>query len=497
MWTLNKFFKALTISRKPEKPTIETIQKPVATTQLYYDVQVAEGDEALKRRGVGREYLKKLMYDPEIAQCCDTRRDYVASTPLLLNTDNEELKEFIENEILKHSSEIIGAIWTAVLYGYSVCGIEWTKRNDGSIGLGRFVLMPLEYYSVRASGQWQGTVDGILTDLDPLKYLVTVRNPTYENPKGESLLSRLLWTAQFKTNGQNFWIKFLERFATPTTWGKTDAQTVQLPDGTETDTVSLLSDALAESFNNKTIATDSTTEIGTLEPNHGGEPFKLFDDQMKNEIQKLILGSGAVSQTENNNRASGKTGENTLEQKINNDLRLCLASLQELIDKLIYVNSQWGKSFNYSICEIELQTAEDIKENIAARDKILTETGLKFSTEYYKKQYGFDDTDIATTPTPNEPSFSFALSENKFTPEIQAIENLATMGQPQPIDPQIIIAKLEEIERNGGGFEESKLAFAEMAKLDNAELIELYANALYSSHVLGYVHLEERIKSNG
>jgi hypothetical protein len=55
-----------------------------------------------------------------------------------------------------------------------------------------------------------------MTEIDvnaiSLKFFLTRRKPTFKQPYGDPLLSKLYWLWFFRTNTTKFWVKFLERF---------------------------------------------------------------------------------------------------------------------------------------------------------------------------------------------------------------------------------------------------------------------------------------------
>lgn len=493
---LFKFFlPKRSIARPSQQMTKSTaMYLPDILNNINLDLVAKEADKVILNLGKSRDYLKVLEYDAEVYQCFDTRRDFVVTTPINIKSDNEDLESFLKSELSKRTPELMRSMYDAVKYGYNVSAIQYKQNSDGTIGLGGFVAMPMEYFNPRQSGQWQGQINGVETDLNPLQWHVLVRNPTYEMQRGESVLSRVFWSCQFKKQGQNFWAQWLERWASPTLVGKSPAD--MLPDG-ETTMISDMAATLAEAVRNRVIVVNDSQDVTALETGGTGDAFLSFDSTMKNEIQKIILGSGSVSQTENNNRASGRTGENTLEQKVNSDLRLMVEGLQMLADDLIEINRLYGVDFGLGAkAEISVQTTEDIKLDLAARDKLLTESGVKLTNEYWKRTYALTDTDIAEsqaieqqTPTPQTVQASFSLADNKFTAEQMAIEDLgdSALKLGSPINPDDIIKALE----SDGDPVQNLLSLLDKSNEAWNEALEKH---LFAAHVLGYVHTEETAK---
>jgi hypothetical protein len=485
-----------------------------------YDTVVAESDLILKSLGRSRSALRAIEYDSEVAACLDIRRNFVVSTPLKFESENAELQEFVEQEIGTRTEEIMTVFFNAITYGYCVAGVEWKVNEDKSVGINRFILLPIDKFSVRRSGTWQGTINGVTMDLDPLQYMVLVRNHSYEMPMGEPLLSLLIRPVEAKKNVLNFWLRFLERFGTPTLVGKTPND-VKLPHPTIADEyinrTDDLSSTLANGQSAKTIVINEDQEITALETSSNGDQFLQSDSTLKNEIQKIILGSGGTVQTENNNRASGRTAEDTLDQKINSDLKVMLRGVQMLIDALIEVNRMWGsKQFGDAKCVVSIQTEEEINELLAARDKTLYDMGAKFKKEYFADTYAIDikylddplpPPDMSGLPDnpqdkqnqdkQEKPKGKFSLSlADTVTGEQKAVDNLADKAKDkagQPIDPELIKLAIETADNQ----EEAVKNLLSLLSYENAEFTDTVAESVYAANLLGYAHLQETIERIG
>jgi hypothetical protein len=473
----------------------ETASRAILLNSYSYDQAAMEADKILDKLGRGREYLKAVEYDAEVSNCYTTRRDFVTSTPLNYVSDDENTQDFINAQLNQRSHEIMTALYSCVGYGYVVVAINYKNNDDGTIGINEIRAMPLEYFRVSQTGVWSGLIDGVYRELDKWRFTVLVRNQTFENMKGEALFSRVFWSVEFKRNGQNFWAQFLERFCSPIILGKSPADYAQDETGKQINRVQELANTLAASVRNRVISVNDDQDVTTLEASGNGESFHLFDSTLKDEIQKLILGSGAVTQTENNNRASGRTGESTLEQKINSDLRLMLLGVQDIANKLIDINNLYGKKLKGKIT-VAIESAEDIKADVAARDKVLTECGVKFTPDYFKRIYNLKDTDIdIATPEPippqlqqpaPTPSADTQLSISGTTPDQRVIDNLGdyllALGSPLEQD-EVLNALAGE-----GDIDEIMLALVEKT---NDKWLVNFENVLENARLLGYVHMNE------
>jgi phage gp29-like protein len=477
------------------------VRQPVSINK--YQLNQLTGDVDLVLRGIGRsrEYLKILEFDAEVYQCMSTRSDFVSSTPLNVRCNDQRTAKFITEELQPRFAEIMTTLFEVVKYGYTVTGIEYRQREDGLIGLGRIVAMPIEHFTVEHSGRWRGTMDGIEQHLDEganyYRLIPLVRNPTYENPKGDSLLSRSYWSFQFKRDAQGFWAQWLERFGMPLIKGSTADGDAMLQSGKTR--IEELADSLAAAYRNKVIALndDQTAELDN--PPQTGNHFEIFDATFKDEIQKIWLGSGGVTNTANNNRASGQTAENTLEQKINADLRLMAQGINAIIERLIKLNNEFAfASFSNEPCTVEVQTSEDIRADVAARDDLLYKQGVRFTPDYYTATYGIQPSHFTIEKVAEPLSALFELpapeTAQKFTPEQQTLEEMADgllASGIQPIDPKLIIKAIESIDPQSlTAQDDLKRELLKLVKVDNAEFTDTLYEALFSANLAGYGDLE-------
>jgi hypothetical protein len=95
--------------------------------------------------------------------------------------------------------------------------------------------MPFEFYFPQQDGTCctAPTAPASRGRCIPEKYLIPVINPTYANPYGDALLSRLYWLWFFRTHGWQYWVQWLENFGAPFLVGKTSNAVVDPLKGTK------------------------------------------------------------------------------------------------------------------------------------------------------------------------------------------------------------------------------------------------------------------------
>jgi phage gp29-like protein len=222
------------------------------------------------------------------------------------------------------------------------------------------------------------------------KFILTLNNPSFENPYGEALLSRAYWAWYFRFNGWNFFAKFLERAGIPLLVGKsTDTQRMGA--------------ALSRAHANSVIAVDRDDSVDLLS-NGGanqGNAFDVFEAAVVRRIEKLILGQTLTSGTDggSGNRALGDVHNDVRGDKKFADIEREKVGIQTLVKALCELNE-------YPILSVAYSGAVDLDADRAARDAILTEKlGVEFSDTYISSKYSLESDDFTrrtavTAPLP-------------------------------------------------------------------------------------------------
>jgi phage gp29-like protein len=99
---------------------------------------------------------------------------------------------------------------------------NYALTSDSKFTLNEIVVKPLEWFEPKNDGRliYRQNAEIDVNAKYPLKFFLTRRKPTFKQPYGDPLLSKLYWLWFFRTNTTKFWVKFLERFGTPILLGK-------------------------------------------------------------------------------------------------------------------------------------------------------------------------------------------------------------------------------------------------------------------------------------
>src|SRR5574343_251664 len=461
-------------------------------------------DDKLLELGVTRAQLRKLQYDDEIAAAIETRREAVIATPWHLEPYSSRNHKFIWNEIEPHILAVLRSAWNAVPYGYSVQEVVYRTTPEGRIGIASVVEKPMEWFRPEYDGTlyYDHPLEGTVAVDTAVKFLLTVRESSYRNPRGEALFSRLYSAWFLRTHGWRYWIQFLERVGIPFLIGTTE--------GDVEDMLARLKDAVQ----NATIAVGGGEKVEFMTGTSGGSPFEAFEDRLERRIQKLILGqTGTTDVSNSGSYAAAKVQEHVKDDRRNSDIRLCMATAQKLVNALWVLNK-----FPGDIPTFKQEDGTGLQPERADRDSKLITAGIvkRYSLDYLIRSYDFEKGDIEipdetmqNTP-PTDPQQSAqdsgtpkdntqagdttdgeSFSASTATPKQQVIEGIVDgllEREGQAISPEALYSAI----RGATGPEDldERLAVL-LAGISRDKRTEIRERALFSADLIGYAHASQ------
>lgn len=478
--------------QKKTKPKSAGLMTEVAVEKLAFSMgRAADIDEVLRGAGLSRQKLSVLLADDEISQAMETRLDSVLNAPWRFAEDHGEQTLFLKELLTKWHFEIVSGAWEALPYGYSVMEAVFEFDAQSRITLNEIVVKPLEWFEPKNDGQLifrkpQSSLEVDVFKTYPLKFFLTRRKPTFKQPYGDPLLSKLYWLWFFKTNSTKFWVKFLERFGSPLLVGKVGG------DGRNQDDIDAMTTALLNAHAQSVISIDSEDDVNTVGTNFSGagsSAFEAFDRVMTKRIQKVVLGQTMTSENDGGgSKALGVVHNEVRMDKRNSDLRMITPTVQEIIDSICLLN-------NFEKHTVILGGEQDLNVDVVERDLKLKNLGVEFNQQYVMETYGIKaehfkmteagiplNTQFKALP---QRAFSFAASTKKLSPEQQEVEEL-TDGQ-RSID---LLDQKQVNELIQSSETPEALAFNLMRLMPSASESQFTANlemALYAADVLGYV----------
>ena len=377
-------------------------------------------DIVLRKQGKDITIYKELLCDSHVFACVQSRKAGVLSLDWEINRglDKDQNAEEIEN-VLKRLNvhKLIADILDATQYGFQPLEIMWKREKSGHVMPARVIAKPPEWFCFDDDNNLKfRTKENYYGELVPdKKFLLVQNNPTYNNPYGERTLSRVFWNVTFKKGGMKFWVVFTEKYGMPHLIGKhprgaSKAETDSLADMLE----EMVQDAIA------VIPDDSSVEIKEASKSSSAEIYEKLIDKMNSEISKAILGQTLTTEIgSSGSYAAANTHMQVRQDIIDSDKKLVESTINQLIRWIYEINFP-----NADIPVFELYAPEDVDLTLAQRDKILSETGVKFTKEYFIKAYGLEEEDFDIREDiipPQVPNFK----------EFKEQEETAPLGQEQ------------------------------------------------------------------
>lgn len=389
------------------------LTKEIATRQKYVDYFtyfdiLPDPDPILEERGDLFEVYKKLLQDPQVWTCYQSRKSGTLSKNWSIDRGKAETKKTkIIEELFNNLdiNKIITDILDAPFFGISVLEVIW-KRQNNLILPQKLIAKPPEWFGFDDNNILVLKSKTLTPDyLPPRKFLLAQHNAGYLNPYGTRILSKCYWPVSTKKGGLQFWLMFTERYGMPFLTGK-------LRDGMNQDEIDNFVDALGNLIQDAVITIPEGTDIQMMEAGGKGASADIYQKLLEHcdeSISKAILGQTLTTDIgSTGSYAASKTHFEVRQDIIETDTRLVEKTFNRLIKWIDELNWYSGNTPEFSMWE-----EEDVDKDLAERDKILADTGIKFTKKYYMKTYGFDEEDIELLQPESNESQEFAAPEFK------------------------------------------------------------------------------------
>ena len=437
-------------------------------------------DPILRKIGKSFETYAEIRADAKVSACTESRKAGCLSMQWDLTGDkaSDKATQIIKEALLRlDMPRLISEILDAFLWGYQPLEIMWEERQ-GLILPAKVVGKPPHWFAFDSANNLRFlSVDypnG--QELPERKFLLAQHHANYVNPYGEKILPKCFWPVTFKKGGWKWWVTATEKFGTPFILGK-------VPRGTDTNEQEQLLEALDQLVQDAIAILPNDSQVEILDGNSGKNasstsPHKDLIDQCNAEIALAIVGQTLSSEVgSTGSYAAAKTHNDVREEIVASDKRMVERALQQLVN--------WTYELNWSGVppQFGLYLPQDVDKILAERDKILTETGVKFAKNYYVKAYGLseDDFEIAVA---KEAGSEFAapaqgLSTGTYMPKDESVHLMA----------EKLIEPVRELLLKGQSFEEVKEEIFKLyPRLNTDKLEESLHIALYMANLGGIIN---------
>lgn len=211
-----------------------------------------------------------------------------------------------------------------------------------------------------------------------------------DEPYGQGLAHWLYWPTLFKRQGIKFWLRFLDKFGSPTAVGRYD------PQNTPPEERSKLLAAVAAVQNDAGLILPKGMEIELMEAaRSGAADYNKLHDTMDATIAKVVLGQTASSQG-----TPGKLGNDELQGDVRRDLIKADADL--VCESFNLGPVRWLTAWNFPTARPprvyrDVEEPEDLKAR-SERDERIGRMGFKPKLTYVQQTYGGDWVEAPAAP---------------------------------------------------------------------------------------------------
>lgn len=350
-------------------------------------------DKLLKLNGYNFDFYRDLLTDPHLSAAIRQRKSQVMQMGWEIeNIEDDNLKNEIIDWISKlNLNKIYDDLLDAILFGFSVNEIIWEIKEKKFVPID-IVEKQQEWFMFDKNNKlkirkkkygYYEYAEG--EDIPDYKFILVQHNPSYENPYGERILSKVYWPVIFKRASFEKWHNYSEKFGIPFLLGYyNDVMT-------EEEKQELLNKIEEAIENNIALIKQGTVlEFKESMKYQQGDLFEKMIELQNKEISKAILGETLTIEIERiGSYKAAEIHKEMLEYIGLSDKKLIEGAMNTVIKYYMIINHGKEEQIKF-----KLNKKESIINASEERDKILTEMGIRFTKEYFKKRYNLSENDF-------------------------------------------------------------------------------------------------------
>lgn len=348
----------------------------------------ANGDQLLAVKGGGDLKLWRSLLDDDMAYSTfQQRRAATISRPWEIDPGGErpidqEAAEFIRSQCNRVGwDRVCDKMLFALWYGYGV-GEPIYAYEDGKIVLERIDVPDRAWFGFDGEGKLMLRDPlgiGSITLPDQKFWVVRCGNDNDFQYEGQGLAHWAYWPIFFKRNMLPFWLRFLEKFGSPTVLGKVSGG--QLDDETRrTEILKMLAQVSSESQ----VAVPDWLETELLSASGAGGSHEALLKRMDSAITRVVL-SQTMTTDNGSSRSQSETHMDVRDEVVRADSDL----LHESFNRSIV---QWLVDWNFPGAAYprvyRVMGDEEDLTAIADRDTTLKALGWVRNEESFHETYG-------------------------------------------------------------------------------------------------------------
>lgn len=464
-------------------------------------------DPILRKRGDDARILADLMADEQVTTVVQQRKlqtlnkkDYHFTPGKPRGGDPDEQAKAACDALLKDVENLdmynlLAELLDAPYYGQTVVELIWEPGEAGRYRLVDAIAKPREWFAYDEHRRLcLYTCGSAVYEPVPEGKFVTARHfPTYLNPYGLRLLSRVLWPVAFKKGGVEFWMLFAEKFGQPWVFGKARPGA----DKTERD---VMASSLASMVRDAVAVVSAGSEVTVVEPGKASaDTHHTMVSYWDGTISKVITGQTLTSDIgERATYAASNTHYTILGDYGEADQSLSTAFMNDLSWQYTRINFEPG---TYAPI-FEYQQPKDLLAK-AKLSNSLKQAGVVFTKTYFEDEFDLapEHFDVVTPSFTNPPAGGELQGESSSPPQAgaayaehdgysqDALETGA-LSQDTPL-LKAMTGSLLDLATRAESPEDAFLLLAEAAGEPEEELTESMSQTLQAAYLSGASDAEE------
>lgn len=411
----------------PISDEIAVITKDVDITEGFF-LENPDPTVLSESKGKGLKLYDEVDRDAHAGSVLQTRYLSVSGEKWEITPGDDtprakEIAEFVEAALKRcNFKQATQELLQSILYGFYNAEVMWSVQ-DGKVVPEKLIGKHPRRFSFTPERELRLlTKDNQQTGEEiPDRKIITMSYGDSDNPYGKGLGQKLWWSVWFKKHGIKFWLIFLDKFGMPTGVGK-------YPSGAKSDEKATLKEAIEAIHSETGVIIPDTMAIDLVEASRSGKvTYETLCEYFDKQISKAVLGQTLTTEVSGGSYAASKTHDDVRQDIKEADAGL----LAECLNRTII---PWTVDYNYSGTTAYptirfITEKEQVLKELAERDEVLVnQIGVEVDPDYWYDTYNLPrPAGGAKVTRPQEQSREFSESTAKaFTPEQQALENLAT-----------------------------------------------------------------------
>lgn len=413
-------------------PQIATRSNVGWTLDLLFNA-LPDPDLILRKLGRSISALREVKNDDQFETAWTSRLSAVTTTNWEIISGGTDKASILASEFITEQfsniriDDLFKQLAEYSLFGFQAAEIIWQKIGD-KWGFSDIICKPQEWFSFdRNNNLLLKKINGQTEELPPNRFLLLQHRPSFINPYGEKLLSKLYWPYIFRKNGAQWWATFTEKFGSAFATAKYRPGS---PEGEISDIINMLEELVSCGV----AAFPDGTDINILTDTSKGAAtnnFKEFQSYYSNSITKVILGATLTTDIGDVGSKSAAEVHNTVREDIAlSDRKVFATAFNSLFRFMTLVN--FGESAYPP--EFVWHESEDLNTDKLERDVKLYSIGWRPKKTYIEKNYNISQDDFDLVSPNTDIGFSNEKEKHSFTEETENVndsfnQHMFTAGQ--------------------------------------------------------------------